>query len=103
MDQISMSPPGALPDIKAVLAAGDALATETPRHTGTVTSSERGIGAGTLGQAFRTRHTTKSQALLAAAAALPPVFQELGAGGVAAVRDYRETDAAGARGFRGGG
>jgi hypothetical protein len=103
MEHIAMSPPDALPDIKNVLAAGDTLAADTPRHTGTITSSEGGIGAGTLGQAFRARHMTKSQALLAAAATLPPVLQKLGTGGMAAVQDYRETDAANAAKFRGGG
>lgn len=97
-----MSPPDALSDIKDVLRAGDTLAAETPGLTGAVTSSERGIGAGTLGQAFRARHVARSQALLAAAAQLPSVFQQLGTAGLTAVQDYRETDAANADGFRRG-
>lgn len=89
-----MSPPDALPDIRNVLSAGDMLGNETPRHIGDITNSERGIGAGTLGQAFRARHMTKSQELLAAAAALPPVLQQLGEAGLTAVEVYQDTDTA---------
>lgn len=95
-----MAPPDVLPDIRDVVAAGEDLGADTPRHTGDITSSERGIGAGTLGQAFRARHVPASQALLAAAGKLPPVFRQLGTGGLRAVVDYEATDAAAARGFR---
>jgi hypothetical protein len=100
MDQVSMSPPDALPDIANVLDAGDTLVATTPRLTGDVTSGEGGIGAGTLGQAFRAQHVAASQQVLAAAATLAPALQQLGENGRRAVLDYQRTDAEAANELR---